>query len=152
MAHDRPRQRRRGQNHPPQTCVRVDKAATNRDHQVYLARRRTNGQKITNSQRLDRCENRVIEKFENPLAKSSAQRIIRRCLGIETRVQQHIAHKAYTIKTAHRVTAMQAEWNAQMLQSPRRYLRSEILAHRIIRHRGNASGDRYPEDMARREN
>ena len=132
--------------------MRVDKAAIDSNHQVYLAGRSPNGQKVAFSQRLNRCENRVVEKFENPLAKPSAQRIIRRCLGIETRVQQHIAHKAYTIKTAHRVTAMQAEWNAHMLQSPRRYLRSEIHAHRIIRHRGIASGDRYPEDVARREN
>ena len=152
MPHDRPRQGRRGQHHPPQTCVRVDKAATDRDHQVYLAGRSPNGQKVAFSQRLNRCENRVIEKFENTLAKSSAQRIICRCLSIETRVQKNIGHESYTIKTAHRVTAMQAEWNAQMLQSPRRYLRSEIHVHRIILHRGIASEDRYPEDVARREN
>ena len=109
MAHDRPRQRRRGQNHPPQTCVRVDKAAIDCDHQVYLARCRPNGQKVAILQRPNRCENRVIEKCENLLAKSSAQRIICRCLGLETYVQKHIGHEPYTIKTAHRVTAMQAE-------------------------------------------
>ena len=132
--------------------MRVDKADIDRNHQVYLAGRSPNGQKVAFSQRLNRCENRVVEKFENPLAIPSAQRIICRCLGLETHVQKHIGHEPYTIKTAHRVTAMQAEWHAQMLQSPRRYLRSAIHAHRIIRHPGIASEDRYPEDMARREN